>query len=233
MRRFFHVHLRTSDVDAARGFYEAVLGHGNVDAVKLHEHAVARGARPHWLGYIDVGDVDRALTAFTERGATPLGSKWVNPAGLEEAVVRDPGGAVVALAKPPTAAALIAPDVGWYLLHTADVERAKANYAALLGWEMKASVDLGPRGVFHPFAWQKGGAAAGSMTDIAARPGVHPHWLFQFRVPEMNPAMNAVRSMGGVLIDAIALPSGERIVVCDDPQGAAFALREERAGQAR
>ena len=54
--------------------------------------------------------------------------------------MRDPGGAVVALAKPLArgggggGASVSAASVGWHLLHTADVERAKANYADLFGW---------------------------------------------------------------------------------------------------
>ncbi len=99
MKRFFRITLRTNDVDAARTFYAAVLGGNAFHVVQLHEEAVARGARPHWLGFLDVGDVDRAAAAFVQRGATQLGPKWVNPEGLEAAVVRDPGGAVIALAK--------------------------------------------------------------------------------------------------------------------------------------
>jgi predicted enzyme related to lactoylglutathione lyase len=235
MTPFFHLTLRTSDVDAARAFYKAVLGDRPLDIVKLHEQAVARGARPHWLGFLDVGDVDRALAAFTERGATSLGPKWVNPAGLEAAVVRDPGGAVVALAKPPTAgggqervrASGASPDVAWYLLHTNDVEQARTNYAELFGWAFETRLDFGPRGIFHPFAWERGGPAVGWMGDVAGRSGVHPHWLFNLRVPAIGPATNAVRSLGGSIVDAATLPGGARIVVCDDPQGAAFALREE------
>ncbi len=38
--------LRTTDVDAARAFYVAVLGTGVLDIVRLHEQAIVRGARP-------------------------------------------------------------------------------------------------------------------------------------------------------------------------------------------
>lgn len=229
MKRFFDYHLRTTDVAAARAFYAAVLENEDAQIVQLHEQAILRGAPPHWLGCIDVGEVDAAALAFGARGATPLGPKWVNPEGLEAAVVRDPGGAVVALARPAPARATsrtgaAGPDVVWHLLHTADVERAKANYRDLFGWEFKEPLDLGGDGVFHPFAWQPGGVAVGSMSDIATRPGVHPHWLFHCRVAALEPALDAVRTGGGSIAGSFTTPSGDRIAVCDDPQGAAFAL---------
>jgi predicted enzyme related to lactoylglutathione lyase len=232
MKRFFDYHLRTTDVAAARAFYVAVLGNGDAEIFRLHEQAVARGARPHWLGYIDVGEVDAAASLFGARDATALGPKWVNPQGLEAAVMRDPGGAVVALAKPapgggPSSPAVARPDVVWHLLHTADVERAKANYAELFGWKFQEPLDLGKNGVFHPFAWQSGGPAVGSMSDIATRPGVHPHWLFHFRVASLDPTLDAVRSGGGSIVGSFVLPNGDRVAVCDDPQGAAFALFQE------
>jgi predicted enzyme related to lactoylglutathione lyase len=239
MRRFFQLHLRTTDVDAARAFYAAVLGDAALNIVELHEQAIARGARPHWLGYLDAGDVDRALATFVERGATPLNPKMVRPAGLEleAATLRDPGGAVVALARPlgPARAregAKSGVDVVWFVLNTADVERAKASYGELFGWELKPPVDLAGVGVIHPFAWERGGAAVGAMSDIAARPGVHPHWLFHFRVEALEPAMDAVRAGGGLVIGPLTIPGGARIAVCDDPQGAAFALCEGSAGTA-
>lgn len=230
MHRFFEVYLRTSDVEAARAFYASVLGSalGALHIVKLHEQALARGARPHWLGFLEVGEVDRAAAAFTERGATLLGPKWVNPEGLEAATMRDPGGALVALAKPPApyAPAAGAAEIVWYLLNTKDVETAKANYGELFGWEFAAPLDLGSHGVFHPFAWEPGGAAVGSMSDVGARDGRHPHWLFHFRVAALDPAVEVVRAAGGVVLGPFTLLGGDRIAVCDDPQGAAFALRE-------
>ncbi len=196
--------------------------------MQLHEQAVARGARPHWLGCLHVEDVDRATAAFVARGATRLGPKWEDPEGLEAATVRDPGGAVLALAKPPphgrAGEERGAPEVVWNLLHTADVARARANYGELFGWVFEQPLDLGRLGVFHPFAWERGGAAVGSMSDIAARPGVHPHWLFHFRVAALEPALEAVASAHGVIVEQVTLPGGARIAICDDPQGAAFAL---------
>ena len=107
-----------------------------------------------------------------------------------------------------------------------DVERAKANYRELFGWAFEERVDLGSLGGFHPFAWQPGGAAVGSMSDLGQRPGVDAHWLFHFRVASLEPALDAVRAGGGVVIGPIVLPNGDKIAICDDPQGAAFALRE-------
>jgi predicted enzyme related to lactoylglutathione lyase len=231
MARFFHYQLRTTDVAAARAFYAAVLGKDDAEIFPLHEQAVARGARPHWLGHLDVGEVDAAASAFAARGATSLGAKWVNPQGLAAAVVRDPGGAVVALSKPapassPGSARLSHPDVAWHQLNTVDVVRAKANYGEMMGWEFKEPLDLGGLGVFHPFAWQPGGAAVGWMSDIGKRPGIHPHWLFDLRVAALRPALETVRAGGGSIIGPFVLPNGDRLAVCDDPQGAAFGLFE-------
>ncbi|MDP1828821.1 MAG: VOC family protein [Archangium sp.] len=225
MSPFFQVTLRTSDVAAARAFYASVLGDVVLDVVQLHEQAVARGARPHWLGFVEVGDVDLTAAAFVARGAAPLGPKWVNPAGLEAAVLRDPGGAIVALGKPP--GPTTGSGVDWFLLNTNDVERARANYGELFGWAYKAPLELGALGVFHPFSWGREGPVVGSMSDLSGRPGVHPHWLFHFPVAGFDAAVEAVKRGGGVVAGPMTLPSGERIAVCDDPQGAAFALRHE------
>ncbi len=234
MAHFFQYQLRTTDADAARVFYRAVLGHTDANIVPLHEPSIARGARPHWLGYLDVGEVERAAAAFVARGAIPLGPTWTNPQGLEAAVMRDPGGAVVALAKPPPAgdgppsASVPGVDVVWHLLNTADVERAKTNYAEVFGWALEKPLDVGGHGVFHPFAFQPGGAVVGSMSDIADRPAVHPHWLFHFRVAALEPSLDAVRAGGGTVVGPFALPNGDNVAICDDPQGAAFALHQLR-----
>ncbi len=228
--RIFTVQLRTTDIDGARSFYARVLGTDAVVIAPLPPQAVARGARPHWLGYIDVPDLDRALAAFVARGATPLGPRAQTAEGLDFAVIRDPGGAVIALSTQPPGGAQRAPEVVWHQLNTADVSRAKRDYAELFGWRCDAPAREPSAGVVnHPFSWERAGAPAGAMADIAGRPGVHAHWLFHFAVPSLDRALESVREWGGLTLPVIELANGRRVAVCDDAQGAAFALIEAGA----
>jgi len=226
MNKLSRFALRTTDADAARDFYATILGHRRAEIWPLHEQALARGARPHWLGSLGVDDVERVAAAFVERGATRLGPVRPTADGGQAAVIRDPGGAVLAVATPPPASAPLPVDVVWHVLHTPDAARATANYRELLGWALTERIDLGVLGLFQQFAWQAGGESVGAIGDIAAMPGVHPHWLFFFEVDALETAMAATREAGGVALDPLVLPGGERVCVCDDPQGAAFALRE-------
>jgi uncharacterized protein len=164
----------------------------------------------------------RSLSAMRLGPTQPTGD------GGHAVVLRDPGGAVVAVATPPPANAEARVDVVWHVLNTNAVARATANYRELFGWELTDRVGLGAHGSFQRFAWHAGGASVGAIADIAARPGVHAHWLFFFEVDALEPAIAATRAAGGVALDPIVVPSGERVCVCDDPQGAAFALRERR-----
>jgi len=45
-------------------------------------------------------------------------------------------------------------------------------------------------------------------------------------VAALDAAMAAVQAAGGSVLAPISLPDGARIAVCDDPQGAAFVLRQ-------
>ncbi|BDG04739.1 VOC family protein [Anaeromyxobacter oryzae] len=224
MIRFQRYELRTTDVAAARAFYAAVLGDVEVEIVPLPGEAIARGAPAHWLGHLGVDDVERAASAFVERGAIRLGPTRPT-AGGDVAILRDPGGAVVALASAQARLPARA-GVTWHVLETTGLDRAAASYCGLFGWRLTERVDLGTLGVVQPFAWEAGGPSVGAMADVAGRPGVHPHWLFFFRVAALEPALLAVRAAGGVVLGPTMLPGGERIAVCEDPQGAAFALRE-------
>jgi hypothetical protein len=228
MTKFCRFELRTTDVDAARAFYAAILGHDRAVIWPLHEQALARGARPHWLGCLGVDDLERATAAFVERGATRLGPAPATVGGGPSAVFRDPGGAVVALAETRTANAPLELDVTWHVLNTEDVTRAAALHRDLFGWQVSDRLERGPHVAFQQFAWHAGGPSVGALADIAGRPGVHPHWLFFFDVNTLDAAIGATRAAGGVVLDPAALPSGERICVCEDPQGGAFAFRERR-----
>jgi len=91
---------------------------------------------------------------------------------------------------------------------------------------VSVSFALGTLGAFRQFAWQAGGPNVGVIADIAERSGVHAHWLFVFEVAALEPAVAITRAAGDIVLDPVLLPGGGRLFVCDDPQGAAFALRE-------
>jgi predicted enzyme related to lactoylglutathione lyase len=228
MTKFCRFDLRTTDADAARAFYARILGHDRAVIWPLHEQALARGARPHWLGSLGVEDVEHVASAFVERGAMRLGPTRPTAYGGQAAVLRDPGGAVVAVATPPPVNVESGVEVSWHVLNTNDVTLATAHYHDLFGWEVSDRLEHGADGAFQQFAWHAGGVSVGAFADIAARPGVHAHWLFFFEVDALDPAIAATHAAGGLALDPVVAPSGERVCVCDDPQGAAFALRERR-----
>lgn len=208
---FVHWTLRTLDVDAARAFYTDLLDEGAPDVTVLPAAAHARGARPHWLGHLAAPDVATATAAFVARGALRLGAGEL---------LREPGGAVLALT---AATGRSRGDVVWQQLFTADPDRAQADYGALFGMRPRGRVEVPPHGTFTQFGWGDG-APCGSIGDLAGKPHLHPQWLFHFRAPDLDRALALVRARGGVVLGPTLLPDGRRVAVCDDDQGAAFAL---------
>lgn len=206
--------LRTIDLGAARAFYDGLLEEGAPDVVELPAQARARGARPHWLGALAAADPAATTEAFVARGAVRLG-------GGE--LLRDPSGAVLAVSPP---AAPARRDVAWQQLLTAEPERAQRDYAELFGLRAGAAVELAGYGRLQQFSWD-GGPPVGAIGSIAGKPHIHPQWLCFFRVAALDAALARVRERGGLVVETTELPDGGRVAVCDDPQGAAFALRQD------
>lgn len=218
--RFSRYQLRTTDLDGARSFYEAVVGpgfwDGPVSLAPLPEPARAAGRPPHWLGVIGTSAVDQAVAAVLARGGSRRG-----PPGLP-AVLRDPFGAMFGLgAEPPPAER---GPVAWHLMAATDEAAAVAAYAEWFGWSADGAVDLGPQGRHVTFAWEAGGPTAGSFTDLARRPGIHTQWLYFFEVPDLALALGAARAGGGLTLEPTTTATGSRLCPCDDPQGGAFGL---------
>lgn len=215
--------LRTTDVAAATAFYDAVIGRRGDGVLPLHEAALARGARPHWLGHVrvsELGGAEAVAARFVERGATRLGP---GPGVADFVILRDPGGAIVALTDATGGSAA---GVVWHQLNTQRPAAAVENYAALFGWSFGEKLDLGPLGRHQRFAFGSGEANAGLVSDVEGRPNVHSHWLYFFSVPSLDVAVARVKEHGGIVLGPLVLPNGVRIAACDDPQGAAFGMIE-------
>jgi hypothetical protein len=251
--RFVWYELMTTDMEAAKAFYANVVGWGTRDAsmpglaytlftageasvsglMVLPEDARKKmGAKPTWIGYVGVNDVDAAADRIKHLGGAVHFSPKEIPNVSRFAVVSDPQMATLALfkwLKPGQAepAELSAPGrVGWHELLAADWEQALAFYGELFGWQ-KADADIGAMGTYALFS--AGGQTIGGMFTKPAMVPV-PFWLYYFNIGDIDAAAKRVKAgRGQILNGPIAVPGGNWIVQCTDPQGAMFALVGKRS----
>ena len=225
--RFVRYQLRTTDPEAARGFYAGVVGGQiwgpDVEAGPLAAAALVRGARPHWLGHIGVTDVETTMGRLAAQGARQLGPDERTADGCLRVALRDPFGAIVALQSGP--APVSRGQVVWHALSVADHRPAFAAYSALFGWQALDEVTFPePVGKTQLFGWDQSGKAVGSVAESARFAGVHEHWMFFFHVRNVAAAVAQARARGGLANEPMPTPRGDLVAACDDPQGAAFGL---------
>lgn len=244
---FVWYELMTSDAPAAEAFYRSVCGWTAADAgmpgmaytllsagptmigglMALPEEAAKMGARPAWLGYIGVDDVDAWAAKVTAAG----GSIHKAPEDIlgvgRFAAAADPHGAAFILFKGNGEAPTPVPPgtpghVGWHELHAGDGAAAFAFYAGLFGWTLSSEMDMGPMGSYRLFA--AGGADVGGiMTKMPEMPV--PSWVYYINVEAIDAAMARVTAGGGTVINGpMEVPGGQWILQGLDPQGAMFAL---------
>jgi predicted enzyme related to lactoylglutathione lyase len=189
------------------------------------------GARPTWLGYLNVADVDEAAASIERAGGKTLMKHDIPEVG-RIAMVTDPQGAPFYVMKPippandPDAKSdVFSPSaeqrVGWNELSTTDPVAARRFYGEQFGWTTDEFMPMGDMGEYR-FIDQNGtriGAIAGTM------PGQQPHWRYYIRVPSISAAKNTIEGKGGtVLTGPLQVPTGDYILIGTDPQGAEFAL---------
>jgi uncharacterized protein len=252
---FIWYELMTTDPEGAKAFYEPVVGwsmttgHGGDDAygfltapdgamvgglLRLSKEMTGSGAKPGWLGYIAVADVDA-----TAREIEAQGGKCLMPARDVEmagriAMVADPGGApfYVMTPKPPPGAgdgkstafeAKRNPGhCGWNELMAADAGREIGFYTGLFGWSLPEPMDMGPMGKYQFIVHDDVtiGAIMGTMPEAP-----EPHWNHYFWVPSIEKAKAAIEANGGQVTNGpMQVPGDDWIVQGIDPQGAAFSL---------
>jgi hypothetical protein len=244
---FVWYELTTTDAEAAKAFYAAVVGWGIRDAsmpgaaytlftageiavaglMALPAEARTMGAQPRWTGYVAVDDVDAATDRLKHLG----GAVYVPPTDVPDvsrfAVVADPQAATLALVKWSNAsqqqpAAPTSPGhVGWHELSAVNWETAFAFYGELFGWQ-KVHADFGGIGTYLLFS--AGGQTIGGMFNKP--PAVPmPFWLYYFNVVDLDAAIRRVKAGGGKILEGpLEARGGNRIARCTDPQGAMFAL---------
>jgi hypothetical protein len=250
--RFVWYDLMTTDPEAAKAFYSAVAGWGTElwensgmsytmwtangkpigGTMKLPDEATAGGARPHWLAYVEVPDVDAIAARARELGGTVMVPPGDIPTVGRYTVLADPQGAVIAPFAPtqhqPEREGM--PPVGefsWHELATTDPGAAFAFYSDLFGWEKTSDFDMGEMGLYQMYG-RRGQTLGGIFKKPAEMPGP-PAWLYYARVADVNAAIEAARQQGGqVLNGPMEVPGGDLIAQLADPQGGMFAVHQSK-----
>jgi len=253
---FIWYELMTTDPDGAAAFYGPIVGWtisgkpdpaagdvdyrhitrgdggGNGGVLALTEEMCKGGARPCWLGYLYVADVDAAVKAIEADGGKLLMPAFSIEVG-RIALVADPQGVPIYVMTPiPPAGVEDATSdvysrwaeqhVSWNELFSPDLEAAKRFYARHFNFEFNESMPMGPMGDYCFI--DHGGETIGAMMQ---KPEQVPMglWNFYIRVPDIDAAVAKVKELGGqVLNGPMEVPGGERIINGMDPQGAPFSL---------
>ena len=251
---FIWYELMTTDADAAGRFYSAVvpgwrLGErmpGDVDyrgiersdggnaggVLQLDDSMRTQGARPTWLGYINVDDVDDSVRSIEQAGGKALMPAFDVPNVGRIAMVSDPQGApfYVMTPIPPEGTEdkrsdVFSPDaeqrVSWNELSTSDPVAARKFYTGQFGWSADEFMDMGEMGEYRFI--ERDGTRIGALCGVM--PGQAPQWRYYIRVPSIAASAEAVRAGGGtVAMGPHEVPGGDHIIIGIDPHGAAFAL---------
>lgn len=257
MSTFVWYELMTGDADGSAAFYSALMGWtiaggtpgqtgaagyrhitrsdggGTGGLLPLSADMLAQGARPCWVGYLYVADVDAAIAAIVADGGRVL-MPGVDIAEGRFAMVTDPQGVAFYIMTPTPPAGQPksksdaydrqAPQrVAWNELYTTDLDAAKVFYARHFGFAFKRAMPMGPEFGDYCFI-DDGGEEIGAMMK---RPPHVPRagWNFYFRVADIAQAQATIESHGGrVLNGPMEVPGGDWIINGLDPQGATFAV---------
>jgi len=246
---FIWYELMTRDPDAAKEFYDDVVGWnigaqapGSLDyrmidagdgfvggVFTLTDDMCEQGARPFWMGYVGVDDIDATLSKLQALNGAVLMPLNDIPEVGKIAMVADPLGTPFYVMQPTdtdnTSEAFKPMAKGhcsWNELTTHDQDGAIAFYAELFGWSNDESMDMGDLGEYRFFDHhgERFGACSPHMSEEEM-----PIWTYYFRVPSINTAKATAEARGGkILHGPHEVPGDEHIIIGLDPEGAVFAL---------
>ncbi len=247
--RFVWYELMTSDAPAALTFYTRVfVGWSGKDSglsdrsytilsmgeravgglMAIPDEAAKMGARPGWLGYIGVDDIEECLRRLQAAGGRVLRPAETIPGVGRFAVATDPHGAPFVPFQgegnqEPQDTSRDVGHVGWHELHADELGEATKFYLAQFGWTLTEAMDMGEMGTYQMFA--TGGNTVGGMMKRMPGGSPVPFWMFYFNVDDIEAAIARVSAAGGqTLHGPQEVPGGAWIANCADPQGAAFSM---------
>lgn len=240
--------LLSPDPDASKAFYDDVIGwtvgpkpEGDIDyrmieaspgeavggLMRLSPEMVQGGAKPTWLFYIGVDDVDEAVAKITAAGGSIHLPAFDMPGVGRMAMVADPQGNPFYVMRGESDEPSRSWDrtgmgkCNWHELSTSDHAAGNAFYAEIFGWtypdKMTMPQDMGD----YVFAAVDGETFGATMKASLQPPG----WLFYFRAPDIEAAAAKVKAHGcPIHAGPMEVPGGDMIIVATDPHGAMFGV---------
>jgi len=179
------------------------------DADRTFDHAVELGAT------VDRPVADQFHGSRAGWLRDPFGHRWSISTALRDPDAGPPPGR-------PFRAEDLFDEIGYYVLGRPDLDRAKAFYGAVFGWQF-APENTTPRG--HRGAHVTSSKVPFGLTEDPAIRTWHP-W---FRVTDLVATLDRIRAAGGEVLEQESYTSGGS-ARCRDDQGVEFDLYQPNPG---
>jgi uncharacterized protein len=236
------VDMGSTDLAKSKEFYGALFGWscpegppeaGGYSVCDLGGKTVAGlgpqmnpAAPPSWTTYVNVDDADASVGRVAPAGGTVLVAPMTVMEAGRMAIVADPLGAVIGMWQPNQhAGAQLANEANtycWSELITTDLDKSKAFYRAVFGWDDE---DQGPPGGPPAYTeWKVSGRSVGGMMlkDDNMPADMPPNWGVYFAVADIDATVDKAKGLGGALFFGPADIEPGRFAVLADNVGAVF-----------
>lgn len=233
--------LGTTDQQAAKHFYGAVLGWSTLDAPMgpdgvytrflLGDAGIGGGYTmrpeeramipPHWNLYVSVENADETANRVAALGGKVIEGPFDVMTFGRMAVIRDPTGVYFNIWQPKDhPGASVSGESGtfcWADLSTPDPERSKQFFEGLFGWKIGPAQNFPPE---YPII-RNGEKAIGGVRQDTTMP---PHWMLFFLSGDVDAAATKAKELGGKVYSAPVSMGTARFAALADGQGAAFSI---------
>ena len=249
--RFVWHDLMTTDTDSAKKFYGEVAGWGTQPwegspyiflmnegdmiggMMPISEEMRKNKIMPSWTPSVGVENVDATAAKAAELGGKIVAPPMDIPDIGRYAIIQDPQGMSLAIFKsngemPGHEGAPREGEFSWHELLTTDYVAAFKFYSTLFGWEKMLEHDMGPMGIYLIYGLR--GQQYGGMLNKSPEMPAGLGWLCYVKVANAKAAAEIVTRLGGqVMGGPMEVPGGDWITICEDPQGAKFAVHASKS----
>jgi uncharacterized protein len=226
----------SSDTKQAQDFYTQLFGWGTevfkpgeVDYAMISSGGQSHGGfgkalegapPPHWLGHIQVENVDETVEKAKSAGGKLLAGPFEMGEVGRFAIISDPQGAFVSAYEPESESPGSEGVFVWDELGTTDIDDAQRFYGEVFGW---TATDMGPEyGGYRTF--QRGETQVGGVMTLPDD-SMPAQWQPYVVVDDPDGTTAKAKELGSsALMEPMDVPKVGRIAVLRDPQGAVFGI---------